>query len=274
MGFLDRLSNGWRLTQGSFSILKENKQLIVFPIITFFSLALVTGSFIVGLFAIEGWDFQDLQLDRTTYYLILFGFYVVNYFVIVFFNTALIHCARLYFNGEELTIAKGINFSISRIGAIFTWALFAATVGTILRIIQDNVKLIGKIIVGIIGITWGVSTFFVLPVIAYEEVGPFDAVKRSASLMKEKWGESIGSSFSFGAIQFVLFLIAIIPLTLFGAFINAPIAIALGLLYFSVVLTVMSAVRAIFIAAVYETVNHRPVKEFESTSLDDLFIQK
>ena len=274
MGFFERLSNGWRLTLGSFSILKENKQLIVFPIITFISLLLVTGSFIVGLFAIKGWDFEGLQMSKDAYYFLLFGFYVVNYFVIMFFNTALIHCARLYFNGDEPTIAKGISFSTSRIGAIFTWAIFAATVGTLLRIVQDNVKIVGKIIIAIIGITWGVSTFFVMPIIAYEDLGPFEALKRSASLMKEKWGESLGASFSFGAIQFILFLVAIIPLCLLGAFVNIPLAVAIAILYFSTVLTVMSAVRTIFIAAVYETVNHRPVKEFESTSLDDLFMQK
>ncbi len=274
MGFFDRLSNGWRLTQGSFSILKENKQLIIFPIITFVSLLLVMGSFIVGLLALKGWDIEGLQMERSNYYLILFGFYVVNYFVIVFFNTALIHCARLYFNGEEPTISKGLNFSISRIGVIFTWALFAATVGTILKSIQDKAGFLGKIIVGIVGIAWGISTFFVLPIIAYEEVGPFEALKRSANLMKEKWGESLGSSFSFGFIQFILFIAAIIPLSLIGAYLSIPLAVALGVLYFSVVLTIMSAVRNIFIAAVYETINHRPVKEFETTSIDDLFIQK
>ncbi len=274
MGFFDRLSNGWRLTQGSFSILKENKQLIIFPIITFVSLLLVMGSFIVGLLALKGWDIEGLQMERSNYYLILFGFYVVNYFVIVFFNTALIHCARLYFNGEEPTISKGLNFSISRIGVIFTWALFAATVGTILKSIQDKAGFLGKIIVGIVGIAWGISTFFVLPIIAYEEVGPFEALKRSANLMKEKWGESLGSSFSFGFIQFILFIAAIIPLSLIGAYLSIPLAVALGVLYFSVVLTMMSAVRNIFIAAVYETINHRPVKEFETTSIDDLFIQK
>ena len=276
MGFSDRLNNGWKLTDSSFSILKKNKQLIIFPIITGISFLLVLGTFITGLLALNGWDFKGLEPDRSgsDYYFLLFCYYLVNYFVIVFFNMALIHCTRLYFKGEEPTVRKGINFSLSRMGVIFTWAVFAATVGTILRAIQDKVGFIGKIIVGLIGIAWGISTFFVMPVLAYEDIGPVDAVKRSASLMKQKWGETLTATFSFGAVQFLAIFAAIIPLWLIGAFISIPLAVVLGLLYLLATMAIMSAVRTIFIAAVYETINDRPVKEFESAGLNDLFIQK
>jgi len=276
MSFSDRLSNGWKLTNSSFSVLKKNKQLIIFPIITGLSLLLVLGSFFTGLLAMSGWDFKGIQIDKSSsgYYVFIFCYYVINYFVIVFFNMALIHCARLYFNGEEPTISKGINFSLSRIGVIFTWAVFAATVGTILKAIQDRVGFVGKIIAGLIGIAWGISTFFVMPVIAYEEMGPVDAVKRSANLMKQKWGETLTATFSFGIVQFLAMLAVGIPLWLIGAFISIPVAVVLGLLFLLTMLAVMSAARTIFIAAAYETMNNRPVKEFESSTLDGLFIQK
>lgn len=276
MGFSDRLSNGWKLTNSSFSVLKKNKQLIIFPIITGISLLFVLGSFFTCLLGANGWRIAGLDPENagTGYYFFLFIYYVANYFVIVFFNVALIHCARLYFNGEEPSISKGINFSLKRIGVIFTWSLFAATVGTILRVIQDNAGFIGKIIIGLIGIAWSISTFFVLPVIAYEDSGPIDSVKRSASLMKQKWGETITASFSFGIVQFLSMIAVALPLILIGMFISGPLAIVLGALFFLAMLAVMSAVRTIFIAAVYETVNNRPVKEFELETLDSLFIQK
>src|SRR5258705_9027691 len=106
---------------------------------------------------------------------------------------ALVHCTRLYFKGEAFTIRDGLRFSMSRLGAIFSWAFFAATVGLILKMIQDNAGWLGKIIIGLIGWIWSVATFFVVPVIAYENLGPVDAFKRSSSLMKQKWGESLGA---------------------------------------------------------------------------------
>ena len=102
MSFFDRLSNGWKITQNSFTILKRNKQLIIFPILSSLSLILVIGIFVLGIFASAGWDVEFIDTENQVLnYLILFGFYFVNYFIVVFFNMALIHCSKLYFNGVE-----------------------------------------------------------------------------------------------------------------------------------------------------------------------------
>src|SRR6266487_3130396 len=211
MNFFERLENGWKLTMSSFKILKANKQLIIFPVLSGISLVLIIGSFVVASMANNGWELQTIRelKGSVEYYAVIFLFYLVNYFVVVFFNMALIHCTRLYFKGEEVSVRAGLKFSMSRIGAIFSWAVFAATVGLILRAIQENSGIIGKIITGIIGIVWSVATFFVVPVIAYENLGPVGAFKRSAQLMKQKWGESIVAGFSFGLIQFLAILVGI-----------------------------------------------------------------
>src|SRR5882757_544917 len=208
MNFFTRLSNGWNLAMNSFAVLKENRQLILFPILSGISMILVISSFVVVALASAGWDIEGIDTDRGNVlnYVFVFLYYLVNYFIIVFFNTALVHCTHLYFKGEEVTIRKGLQFSMSRIGAIFAWAAFAATVGTILRLLQDNLGKIGKIVIGLIGIVWSVATFFVVPIIAYEKLGPLDAFKRSTALMKQKWGESLSASFSFGLVQFVLII--------------------------------------------------------------------
>ena len=178
MSFFDRLSNDWTLAINSFKVLKENKQLIVFRFLSGISLVLIMGSFVLAFLGVNGWSFDNIEDPGSVgTYLIMFAFYVVNYFVVVFFNMALIHCTRLYFRGEEVSINAGLRFSLSRIGTIFSWALFAGTVGTILRIIQEESGLIGKIITGLLGIVWSVATFFVVPVIAYEDLGPIQAFR-------------------------------------------------------------------------------------------------
>jgi hypothetical protein len=100
MNFFDRLSSGWKISMNSFSILKKNKQLIIFPILSGISLVLTAGVFILGVLAVAGWDVDYIKTDnRVLNYALLFGFYFVNYFIVVFFNMALIHCSKLYFDG-------------------------------------------------------------------------------------------------------------------------------------------------------------------------------
>jgi hypothetical protein len=275
MNFFDRLSNGWRISLNSFAVLKENKQLIVFPILSGLSMMLIMGSFITAVFAAAGWDADNIsEQSKTVNYIVLFLFYVVNYFVVVFFNMALIHCTRLYFRGEEPTVRKGLQFSVSRIGAIFSWAVIAAVVGTILKIIQENVGSLGKIITGLIGIVWNIAAFFVVPVIAYENLGPIDAIKRSAQMMKQKWGESLGASFSFGLIQLCAVLIVSLPLFFIGLLVHPFVGIALAVLGILLVAVVMSAVQTIFVSAIYHNITDEPVKHFNQAMADNLFISK
>jgi hypothetical protein len=275
MRFFERLSNGWKLSMNSFKVLKENKQLIVFPLLSGLSLILIMGSFITFLFI--GGTFDEEVVEETstlTGYLIMFGFYLVNYFIVVFFNMALVHCTRMYFSGEEVSIEKGLKFSLSRIGVIFSWAVFAATVGTILKAIQENSGIIGKIITGLLGIVWSVATFFVIPVIAYENVGPLGAFKRSSQMMKEKWGEGLAGTFSFGIIQFIAILLLAIPMFLIGITVHPLLGIALAVLGAFVIITIISAAETIFISAVYHDIKGDPVKHFNQQMVENLFVHK
>jgi hypothetical protein len=275
MDFFSRLSKGWELCVNSFRVLRENKQLIIFPILSGVALVLIMASFILPILAGADWDFENIGEPGTAAsYAIMFGYYLVNYFVVVFFNMALVHCTRLYFRGEEVTIAKGLEFSKSRIGVIFLWSVFAATVGTVLRIIQENVGFLGKIITGLVGVVWSIATFFVVPVIAYENLGPLAAFKRSAQIMKEKWGESLGATFSFGLIQFIMAIVVAVVFFIVGSFIHVFAGIALAMLGIFMVAAIMSAVHTIFISAVYHNINHDPVKHFNEEQLNNLFQKK
>ncbi|MGC4036323.1 MAG: DUF6159 family protein [Chitinophagaceae bacterium] len=275
MSFMDRLSNGWKIAMNSFKILGENKKLIIFPMLSGISLLLVIASFFVAIFAASGWNFDNLNDNNPAVnYLVLFVFYVFNYFIIVFFNMALVHCTHLYFKGEEVTLRKGLEFSLSRIGVIFSWAVFAATVGTILRAIQENSGAIGKIITGLIGIVWSVTTFFVVPVIAYEKLGPIDAFKRSAQLMKQKWGESLGATFSFGLMQFLAMIILGGVLFFLGAMIHPLVGVLFAIPGIFIVLSIFSAAHTIFVSAVYHDVTGDPTEHFNKQLIDGLFVNK
>jgi hypothetical protein len=275
MGFFDRLSTGWTIAMNSFKVLRANKQLVLFPVLSGISLILVMASFVTIILAFAGFNTDNIASDNEVVnYLWVFAFYLVNYFVITFFNMALIHCTHLYFNGEEVTLQKGIAFSMSRIRVILSWALFAATVGTILKFLQENLGAIGKFITGLIGIVWSIATFFVVPVMAYENLGPIDAFKRSAQLMKQKWGESLGSRVGFGIINLLAFLLVAVPLFIIGSFIHILVGVGLALLGAFIIMAVMSAAQTIFISAVYHNVTGNPTEHFNQKLIDNLFESK
>lgn len=278
MNIFDRFSNGWNIAMNSWSVLKENRQLILFPILSAISMMLVIASFVLIALTSVGWDFEAFNNIRgqgsLVNYLFVFGYYLLNYFIIVFFNTALIHCTHLYFNGEKPTLRQGIQFALTRVGVILSWAAFAATVGTALRILQDNLGSIGKFVTGLIGIVWSIATFFVVPVIAYENLGPLAAFRRSTELMRQKWGERLGAGFSFGLIQ----LVSIVVLAALGALLGWALHPLVGIIIFVLgifaMLVLVSAVRTIFISAVYHNINGDPVKHFNEHFADNLFIAK
>ncbi len=277
MDAFTRIANGWKIAKSSLAVLKKNKRLLIFPVLSGISMLLILGSIVVSLFAVAKWDPANIHLgkySRVADYVIMFLFYFVNYFVIVFFNMALTHCTRLYLKGEEVSVQAGIKFSFSRIGAILSWAIFAATVGTVLKAIQQNTGWVGQILSAIIGIIWAVSTFFVVPVIAYENLGPFKAFRRSQELLKQKWGESLSANFSLGLIELMAIIVLLIPSVLIGVFINPFAGIALGVMLFLIVVIIFSAAQVIFVSLIYQNVNGDIQEHFDQQLVDSLFAKK
>ena len=275
MSLYTRLSAGWQIALNSFKVLKENRQLLIFPVLSGISMILVLASFFTVWLGAAGWDIDNMeQPGNPAVYLGIFAFYILNYFVIVFFNMALIHCTSLYFKGEEVTLRKGIDFSMSRIGKIFAWALFAGSVGAILKIVQENTGVIGKIITGLVGIVWSITTFFVVPIIAYENLGPIAALKESAKMMKEKWGEGLGAGFSFGLIQIIAGLVIAAIGFIVAETIHPIVGIGLGVLGFLMLATILSAARTVFISSVYHNITGDPVENYNRALVDNLFVSK
>lgn len=279
MRIFEKMSKGWNLGMTSLKIIRDNQKLLLFPVLSSIALIFVTLTFLGGLFASSGLD-VDRFIGRfagdnqVITYLVLFAFYLVSYFVIVFFNMALIHCARLVFDGKEVSLSDGLNFSGSRLSVIFSWALVSATVGVILKFLEDRLGTIGDIVVNLVGAVWSIATFFAVPVIAYENVGPIEAVKRSGLIMKEKFGESIGANFSFGAFFLLGYLL--IGLTSVGLiFVHPALAIVVGVTAALLLHTVVAAAKSVFIAATYNHLNEHAAGRFDDSNvLDSIFVQK
>ncbi|UTW61666.1 hypothetical protein KFE98_16880 [bacterium SCSIO 12741] len=276
MSFFTRMGKGWSMGTASLKLIQKNKQLVLFPIISGIALGAVLATFFGFFYANWGFDYSEAMRQGTAAdYALTFLFYLVCYFIIVFFNVGLVHCTRVYLQGGTPSFSTGVNYSMSRIPVILGWAMLSATVGLILKAIDEYGGILGSFFSMIVGVVWSIMTFFVVPILAYENVGPITALKQSGKIMKEKWGESIGASFSFGIFSFIGLLLVALPIGLLLGAINPIVGIVAGVLVFFLIQSIVSAAEMVFVAAVYhELVEEQPVAEFEGLALDDLFEAK
>jgi hypothetical protein len=184
----------------------------------------------------------------------MFTLYVTNYFVIVFFNVALVGVANSRLMGGTWTFRDGLELAWERKGTILQWALVAATVGVILRTLEERLGLIGRLIMRLIGIAWALACYFVVPVLAFEGLSPIAAVKRSSKLFRDTWGEKVLGGFSLSLVSMVLVLPGIglwIVAMFLGGLSGLLVGTILMVLYFLLLAVFMSAVGGIFNAALY-----------------------
>ena len=188
------------------------------------------------------------------FYGLLFIFYVASYFVVIFFNTALIICVNARFHGKEMSVIEGVSRASQHIPSIFAWALVSATVGIILHLIERRAGFIGRIATAIVGGIWSLVTFFVVPILILEDKGVVDSVKESVALMKRTWGESTVGS---GSIILIFVAIGIVGLIfvfvtlLIGNMIVLGVAVVLFILLVVVLAIVASAMQGIFVTSLY-----------------------
>lgn len=258
--FFNRMANGWEMARESFRVLRMDKELVLFPLLSGVCCLMVLASFALPLFlsnADVGALFDEQQVPQNPLvYVVLFLFYFANYFVIVFFNSALVACAIIRFRGGDPTLSDGLRAASARLPQILGWALVAATVGWVLRIIESQSEKVGAIMTGLLGMAWTALTYFVVPVLVVEKAGPVEAVKRSASILGRTWGEALSANWGIGTITFLLSLLGIAPIFI-GVFALETSAllggalIASGIAWLLVVALISSTLDAIVLGALY-----------------------
>jgi hypothetical protein len=195
--------------------------------------------------------------------------YFVLFFIVIFFNTAIIACANIRLNGGDPTVSDGLRIAFQNIGRILIWALISATIGMILQAIRERAGWVGKIVAGIIGIAWTYVTFFIIPVLIYEKKGIGSSIRRSASLFKQTWGETIIGSFGFGIIFFLLALLGILPIILgyiLGGTTGLIVGFIIAFFYWAFIGVVASATNGIYVAALYQFATKKQLpSEFDAS---------
>ena len=154
--------------------------------------------------------------------------------------------------------------------------MLTATIGFIFQIIENKSESIGAIVAQLFGMIWSVGTFFVVPIVAYENLSVNQAIKQSVKLLKDTWGERVGASFAFGIIG-VLIVIAILTPVFIIFQINdlgwMPFLLIAGFTC-TIISSFWAALDGMFKAAAYQYVLGAPTGEFEKDKLSFIFTEK
>ncbi|MDE2055197.1 MAG: hypothetical protein KGI62_11005, partial [Xanthomonadaceae bacterium] len=187
---MGKFARTWRLMGASWRMLMQDKRLIVFPLISGVALAIIIALFAVPMFvAFAGHPKPGGPAHMTLpMYAAMFVFYFLDYFVIIFFNSALIACVLKQIDGGQPTLGYGLAVARQRLPQILGWALLTSTVGILLRLLEERVGFIGRIVVGLLGMAWSVTSFLVVPVLVAEDSGPIASYKRSVEMLRRTWG--------------------------------------------------------------------------------------
>jgi len=256
----ERFSRSWRLVGQCWDLLVDDKALLVFPVMSTAVTAIVAVSFALPVWAIvhAAHALAVPGMHRGTSFVGLVVFYLIMYSIGTFFNTALAAVALKRFDGIPASVGDGLAIAWQRLPAIIGYCLVAATVGALLRMIEERVDLIGRIIAGIFGVTFSIATMLVVPILAREALGPLEAISESVQLMKKSWGENLignaGISFVTGIFTVAIVLTGFILTVL--AFAGGHVALGfllavLSVLCFTVSLLVSSMLHTIYTSALY-----------------------
>jgi len=257
---MSKLSNSWRMMKASGTVLKLDPELLIFPFLSGVAAVLVTLTFIApfafvgeGFGALEGMDGDVGYIG----YVVGFLYYVVLYSLIFFFNTALVGATMIRLDGGDPKVSDGLEIAFKKMGAILQYAVIAATVGMILRAVEEKAGFVGRMIIGLIGLSWTMATYLTVPVLVTKNVSAIDAVKESADVFRRTWGEQMVANVGIGFATFIIFLVMAlisVPLIILTSSVSEVLVIPLVLSLlggFFLLTLVSSALKGIYSAALY-----------------------
>jgi len=273
----DKFSRSWELAKASAAVLRADKELLVFPVLSGLAAMVLMATFVLPIFALRLFE-HGMSIPGA---ILGFLFYFCSYSIAFFFNSALVGAALIRLQGGDPTVADGFAAARSRIGPILGYAAIAATVGMALQAMKQKDNLAVRLIGSGLGVAWTLSTFLVVPVLVAENVGPIDSIKQSVALLKRTWGENaignVGLGAVFGLLMFGTIVVGV-ALVVASAMVSVQLAIAVGVLVLlaAVLLGIIqSALSAIYSAALYRyaTVGEAPAG-FEGTAIATAFSPK
>ncbi len=259
---MGKLSRSWSLVSSSWQVLRHDKELLVLPALSAVVVVVCAAPFFGAAFltsSTSGSGAEDSVSFSPVGYALMFVGYLIGSYVTIFFQAALIHAANDRLSGGSPTLGTAIAGAYARAGHILPWALLSATVSVVLRAVQERTGLIGRLVVGLVGMAWTLVTFLVLPILVIEGTGVKDALSRSAGAFKRTWGENVVGNAGIGLVSVLAMLLGVLvcaPLIVVGIG-SDLLALTIGGLVLAVLWVIVVSVGTAALSGVFQTALYR-----------------
>lgn len=248
----EALSRSYLVFKESFEFIREDKRLLLLPML---SILILIGIATVAVYLLYLNIIVAENINLNIFYWIL-GlspiFYFVTFYSVTFFNAALVACAKNKMDGKDPSLGYGLKITAMKWKKLLYWVAIAATLGIFLAASKESRRLEQFLIPGV-GLAWSLLSFFILPVLIFEDYGVTDSIKRSGTLFRSAWGKNAVGYFSLTAVMWVITAIGFLPAVIvFGLQIGTPL-IGIGLTFFALVLLSLfsASLKEVYVTVLY-----------------------
>lgn len=236
------------LTQQSITIVQQKKNLLIFPTV---STILMIATFFIGftpLFHIEAAAWADGgHVSGKTYVIfiaILLAVFLVVGLITLLFNAALTVCALKHIRQEPYSISLGFKTMLVLFGKILMIKIFYDGIAVIVKMMRYWVDDWSKSTLSmnlVSGLPWNDAVLLIVPVLVSENTPFLQTLKRSAQLVKNKWGSDV--TLRSGLFSRVLSLVGLLSLApvIVGVIIGGNTAITIGITI-TIILTIAKTI--------------------------------
>lgn len=249
---MGRFANTWRLTKTSWSLLKQDRELLWLPVLSMVAiLAVVAAACVVAFVA------GDVEEGSISGAMAVLGaiFVVAATAIGVYFEGALVAGAYDRMTGGDPTVRSAMGQAAAKLPSLLGWAIITATFGMLIRALRERLGALGSILTFFAEAAWSIATYLVVPAIVIDNERPISGIKRSTSLVRQTWGENLISQGGFGLLGFLLVLPVLIVGVLIGVIVPGAVGVVVGAVVgvggVVTVLVVMSALSTYFRTALY-----------------------
>lgn len=281
---MGRLANSWAITKTSLRVVSHDKELLVLPILSF-------AASIVAFLAVIGVGFgagilpnvmDESGSPSLPGIVLAFLMYLSLAFVQVFFGAAVVAGATERLAGGNPTLGSSLRAAWRRAGRLLVWSVFVAIVNIILQALRERGGQAGRLVAGLGNMAWSLATYFMIPILLFEDAPVLKSVGRSGSLFKKTWGETVvgtgGVGLVFGILMMAVVFLAMMtwqPLAAAGGWTAALPVFAIFLLVLIFLFTLQAVLSGVYKAALYRyATTGQHVSGFEPQQLQAAFVPK
>ena len=245
------------LTKQSWAVLRGNAYLLAYPLLGAVVCIVPLAIMVPGIFFIAS--------DRNWigWAIVIVGLYLAQWITAIF-QAGLVVSAAREMEGGSSSLGHGLGTAFGRLGRLGRWAFVNTVVTVLISLLRGNngdsvvTAIFRTVLAAAAGVMWELITFFVMPAMMLDDLGMIDAIKKSASTFKQRWGTQLSGGVRIGGLIGLLAILPAVILLVGGLFLTMagawaagiPLAIV-GAVVLIIASLVLSAVRGVFSVALY-----------------------